>query len=315
MRDISDAQAFWDRESATPTHVSWLENERVREHINTIIGRGNPQWPMDWFEAQMRGRRFRRALSIGCGMGALERDLIRRDLCQNIDAFDGSVASLIRARTLAVEAGISSRVHYFALDFNEPYFPAATYDLVCVHQALHHVAKLEKLFRVLLRSLVSDGVLYIDEYVGPSRTSWSDDDLARQRAIYAALPEAVRTTSRLPLPIQMDDPSEAIRSDEIVPQLSRGFRITARADYGGNVLAPIYPEIRWDMAEARLIDRLIDAETEQLASGAHSYYTILVARPVWGMRRPLARMWYYLEPKLRALRVKILRRLGVTVRY
>ena len=75
------AQDFWDREvSMEAFHATnWMQNPVVHEYINASIGtRERALWPLDWFEEWLSGRRFHRALSIGCGTGALERDLIRR---------------------------------------------------------------------------------------------------------------------------------------------------------------------------------------------------------------------------------------------
>ncbi|HUP48464.1 MAG TPA: hypothetical protein VNA04_06715 [Thermoanaerobaculia bacterium] len=84
------ARRFWDREVIETRHVSWLEHPLVRDYVNDVIG----GWPMDWFERRLGRRRFERALSIGCGSGALERDVILRGICRRVDAFDGSVTSL-----------------------------------------------------------------------------------------------------------------------------------------------------------------------------------------------------------------------------
>ena len=119
----------------------------VREYINSSLGEGTPVWPMDWLERVLKGRRFGRALSIGCGDGALERDLILRGLCQSVDAVDASLQSLHLARTAADAAGDHGRIRYFAADFNEPCLARSTYDIVFFQQSMHHVAKLEKLLR------------------------------------------------------------------------------------------------------------------------------------------------------------------------
>jgi hypothetical protein len=44
-------------------------------------------------------------------------------------------------------------------------------------------------------------------------------------------------------PIEIDDPSEAIRSAEIREQLAVGFEIEHERGYGGNVLAVILPAL------------------------------------------------------------------------
>jgi SAM-dependent methyltransferase len=312
---FDQARSFWDREVAAPTHVNWMENGRVREYINGLVGGAQPLWPFDWFEEKTGHRRFHRALSIGCGSGVLERDLIRRGLVEHVDAFDGSLSSLLEAQRLSVEAGYQDRISYFAHDFNEPVLPAKRYEFICVHQALHHVGKLEKLYRAVLKTLTPGGIFYFDEYVGPSRTTWSDDVIRPHREVYARIPRELRTSDELPLPIQMDDPSEALRSDEILPLLETGFTIVERADYGGTLLAPVYPAIRWDAAPDSLVEDLIAAEKKMLAAGVPTYHAIVIARPRRGLSRMIAVTKYFAVPKLRALRVKVLRRLGRTVKY
>ncbi len=314
--DLQKTQAFWDYEISAHSHVSWMESARVREYINTLIGgKEHPMWPIDWFERETHGRKFRRALSIGCGTGPLERDLIRRGLCDRIDAFDGSVGSLHEARRQAAEMGMADRIRYFAADFNDPQLPSDTYDLVCIHQALHHVGKLEKFFRAVMRTLSNDGLFYIDEYVGPSRTSWNDDLIEPHRQIYRRLPNEAQIFEELPLPIQVDDPSEALRSDEILSQMARGFRITSRRDYGGTLLAPLYPAINWNRAPVELLTELIENEKKMLQSGTPSYHVIAIAQRRRGPMRLVGSARYFLEPKIRRIRYEVLRRVSAQSRF
>jgi len=312
---LDDARQFWDREVQAPTHVSWMENLQVRLYINNLIGSGVRMWPMEWLEARLGGRRFRRALSIGCGAGALERELIARGIAARVDAFDTSLASLCEARKAADRPGIRDRIGYFAFDFNEPVFPRHTYDLVCAHQALHHVGKIEKLYRAVMRALVPRGVFYLEEYVGPSRNNWSTEKLTAQRGAYSRIPRHLRKGNEIPYPIQEDDPSEALRSDEILPLLRTGFRIVARADYGGNFLALVFPLIDWAVTPDDFVAELIERERAMLQAGAPSYYTILLTRPRRGPARLMAATLYFTVPKLRRLRVEWMRRLGRDVRY
>ncbi len=246
------------------------------------------------------GRRFARALSIGCGSGALERDLIHRGICDRVDAFDGSMVSLHAAVGEARRLGLS-RVRYFAMDVNEPSLPRHTYDAVFFHQSAHHVAKLEKLFRAILFALEPDGIVYLDEYVGPSRHEWTAGKIAVQEQVYQALPERLRTTSHLPFPIQPDDPSEAFRSSEIVEQLRVGFTIAAERPYGGTLLSLLYPFLRQDRLTPEIVTGLITKEKELLAGGARSFYTIIVARPARGLRKRVASLAYYIVPKVKRI--------------
>lgn len=296
---------FWDREVVEQTHVSWMHHPLVHEYVNESIGEREAQWPIDWFQQWLQGRRFGRVLSIGCGAGALERDLLQHDLCERIDAFDGSVVSLIVAKKAAREAGFGDRIRYFAADFNIPALPRRKYDAVFFHQSAHHVSHLEKLFSAVLGALKPGGVVYLDEYVGPSRFQWTDALIEPQQAVYRSLPPEVRTLERMPLPIQADDHSEAVRSNEIEPQLAVGFRTVARRPYGGNLLSVLFPYLHLDRLSDALAMELIERERTSLRAGDPAFYSVIVARP-----RRLAGRWigqaiYWTAPKVKG----VLRRL------
>lgn len=279
----------------------------IREYLNTLIGVDQAMWPIDWFDQWLGPRRFKRALSIGCGAGALERQLVARGLVEEIDAFDGSMVSLRLARKEADASGNGKKIRYFAADFNEPVLPRRRYDIVFFHQSAHHVGKLEKLYRAVLRALAPGGIVYLDEYVGPSRFEWRDDLIATQRAELAAIDPALRLRDDLPYPIQEDDPSEAIRSSDIEPQLRIGFDVMTRRPYGGTLLSLIMPLLRTDRLTASDVLRLIDRERVLLAGGMRSYYAVIVACPKRGLAKAWARARYYLEPKIRAQLIELRR--------
>jgi SAM-dependent methyltransferase len=297
---MGNAADFWDREISEKSHVSWLESEQIREYVNDLVAGEPGLWPFDWFQSKFP-HRFERGLSIGCGTGALERDVIAREICSEVDAFDLSPASIESARAAAAERGFDDRIHYFIGDFNDPAVPANRYDIVFVHQALHHVAKLEKCFRAIRRTLKRGGVLYFDEYIGPSRFDWNQELLRPCAELYGRLPDDVRKTAELPLPIQPDDPSEAFRSSEIMTELLRGFRVIEQRDYGGNLLSVLYPQIAWDRADDELLPAIIEKERAMLQQGDGSYHTVVVARPKRGPAGMLASADYFLRPKLKRI--------------
>ena len=150
----------------------------------------------------------------------------------------------------------------------------------------------------MLRALKPDGLLYLDEYVGPSRTWWTDERFRREREIFEALvPKEARYVERLPFPIIENDPSEAIRSGEILTQLEIGFEIVENRGYGGNLLSIIYPAIAWDRAPADLLERLIQAERDLLAEGTPDFLAVIVARPKTGIARRIGVARYTWEPR------------------
>jgi len=225
---------------------------------------------------------------VGCGAGALERQLIERGLCKQVDAFDASVASL----HIAVESARHiPGIRYFAADFNHVWFPPNTYDAVFFHQSAHHVERLERLFSRLLRALKPGGIVYLDEYVGPSRFDWNDSVIAPQQAFFSALPKELRRNERIPFPIQADDPTEAIRSSAIEAALRIGFDILARRPYGGTLLSILLPQLR---SIEGALPYAIGCERALLAAGMPSFYAVIVARPKDGLRKFAAMIRYCL---------------------
>ena len=304
MSDVTRAGDFWDREVTDPIHTSWMEDLRVRIRINTMIGETEMLWPVEWLEKQLGHPTFERALSIGCGTGPLERQLIERKVAKTVDAFDGSVASLHVARTMADAAGYGSRIRYFASDFNRPSLPRNRYDIVFCHQSLHHVGKLEKLYRAVLRALKPDGYLYLDEFIGPSRHDWNPARIAPHQRILESIPKELRSADQLPMPIQPDDPSEAIRSSEIMEQLRIGFHVEKMRGYGGNLLSVVYPYFKWQQAPDEIVQKLM-AEEDAMLTREPPYYAVVLARPERGLQKLIASCRWWFEPKWKRVKAEI----------
>ncbi|HUP59542.1 MAG TPA: class I SAM-dependent methyltransferase [Thermoanaerobaculia bacterium] len=293
MSDLPSATKFWDAEVVERRHSEWMGCLEVREYLNTLIGGHVGAWPFEWLLQHLGGTRLPRALSIGCGTGALERDLLHRGISDRVDAFDGSLGSLVLAREEARSVGMLDRLHYFAADFNEPFLPRGVYDAVFFHHSLHHVGKLEKLLPAVMHALKPDGYLYLDEFVGPSRHYWNDERFASQRALYHELvPPEARKVELLPTPVVYEDPSEAIRSGEILEQIRIGFDVEAQVGYGGNILSVIFPAVEWEYAPPDLVTRLIKAEEEWLAHGEPHYLMLVLARPKRGLAKWIASARY-----------------------
>lgn len=290
-------QGFWDREVEHATHHNWLADPQVRHYANSLIGDGEPLWPMDWFQ-RAYPRRFESGLSIGCGTGPLERDVIRRGICERIDAFDASEVSLAAAYEAAAEEGLADRIRYYQDDFETARLPRRRYDIVFFHQSLHHVSRVERLLRQVSRALKPGGLVYLDEFVGPSRTDWNPRTVAWHRALYQFIPREARYTDEMLMPIQWDDLSEAMRSGEIVSRIRIGFRIDAFRGYGGNVLSVIFPSVIPGSLEPSLVSALIESEKALLAGGVPPFYALIVARPKRGIAWALAAARYLIDPKL-----------------
>jgi len=276
------ARRFWDRSHAAGEYVSWPQEPVVRRCLNRRISGSEDVWPVDWLAREVVVERLPRTLSLGCGDGALERDLMTKGLCETVVGLDISEQALEVARRRAQGEGFAG-LSYRHADLDRLDLDGARFDAVFSHQALHHVRELESCLSEVARTLTPDGMLYLDEYVGPSRDQWDRERLAPAEEVYRQLPARMRRRRRLELPVDWRDPSEAVRSSEIVPWVEELFEIRERRDYGGNLLSVIYPHLDFANVSAEdrdaLLRELLAREDEILAGGMASFYTVLVAGP------------------------------------
>jgi SAM-dependent methyltransferase len=116
-----------------------------------------------------------------------------------------------------------------------------------MNMSLHHVQNLEGTLRAVERALKPGGIFVVNEFVGPSQFQFTDLQLAIAAAVLDVLPDRWRmdvTTGKLKTRYARHprshwntvDPSEAIRSDEIVGLLEARFEVLWRRDYGGTIL-------------------------------------------------------------------------------
>ncbi len=278
---VSAEEKYWTQAFARGGITTWMSEESCRRAANKMVTGSGDEWPMEWFGRMYAGSPFDRGLSLGCGDGALERDVRKKGICHEIDGVDLSEGALRIAAEEAANEGLDG-ISYQRGDFNRLNLPQDRYDVVFFHQAMHHVANLEHCVRQIQKALKSEGLFYLDEYVGPSRTEWHDDLLADANAYLRSIPKKFRRSESVTFPIEEEDPSEAVRSSEIVPLVRLHFDVIEHRDYGGNLLALIHPLVRWDVIDdatrAQLLDDLISGEQALLDGGASSFYTVIVAR-------------------------------------
>lgn len=274
------ARRFWDATHRRGLPTTWFDDRYARRHINLRVTGSPDASPMDGFVSLGLGP-FDRALSLGCGTGALERDLVRRGLVARIAALDASPEALRIARDRAAEEGLAG-IEYGLGDLNDLRLEAESFDAVFFHQALHHVEALESCLDRVEAALRPGGVLFVDEYTGPSRREWNDERIAPVRRAFAAVPSAARRVRRVGLPVDRRDPSEAVRSSEIPAELLRRFRPIVERPYGGNLLAPLLPNLDLarlpELEHEAWIDRWVAEEDEMLARGEPTFYLAAVYR-------------------------------------
>jgi SAM-dependent methyltransferase len=255
----------------------------VRERVNILIS-GNQSLDAyarlgTWLEQHGQAIPLGRSISLGCGFGGLERDLARRGMIREMDAYDLADGAIMEARRLAAEAGYGW-IRYHVADLETQGFPASHYDAVFAHSSVHHVERLEALFATVHRALRPGGIFHLNEYVGPTRFQWTDAQLQSINDYLDTIPERLRQTpnGRKP-PVERPtieqmlamDPTEAVRSADVREVLSQHFTIVEERPYGGTLLHMGLADIAQNFGVADLeavahLQRFFDLEDTMMAN-------------------------------------------------
>ena len=188
--------------------------------------------------ARKKGLKFEHGLTLGCGAGRCERDLISRGICRSFHGIDISGDAVAKARQIAEEQSLP--LTYEIADLNFVKLPEKAFDLVVAQTCLHHILFLEHVADQIWRSLKDDGYLWIHDFVGETQFQYDDKRLAIINQILAVLPEKLRknimtdrTTTEIkrPEPGRLGSPFESIRSAEIVPVFQRWFTIEWKLEF------------------------------------------------------------------------------------
>lgn len=314
--DLERVTEVWDkaaRDRAVQPVRGWLDSRIVDEsYIRPRIS-GSPDIP--WIVGLAERLRIPiagRWLSLGCGVAEQEIIAAKAGLFGSLTALDASPASLEEGRRAAAEQGIST-IEFGTVDFNRFDPPPENYDVVLMNMSLHHVKELRSVLARVHRTLRRDGFFLINEFIGPRQFQFTDLQLRIVRELLEILParylrdwatgdlknECVR------MPVEhwnRTDPSEAIWSDRIVPEIERQFRVVERIDYGGTILNLLLEHIahNFDPADEKdvAIIRLLAKTEDLLIRGGvlPSDFTVMAMR-----RRPRPLMF------LRRLRLRFLK--------
>ena len=304
MKSPSDqvAQELWAREADEHVRYGrgfhWVESPLVVSYINEqITGDPKVDWLTHYYEKYILGKNppVAKVLSLGCGGGGLERHLCGLGLHGQVDACDFSDGAVQHARALAAQAKIDN-IHYFTSDLNRAEFSPETYDIIFSGSALHHISELERLLDQLRGALTECGLLIINEYVGPFKFQWTAQQTGIIDAVLQLLPAKYRARVSAPGqfkdrflgPVsiaEMDaiDPTESVRSNEIVPLIQERFFIWERKDFGGTILQMLLQDIvgnfdATDPIDAGFLNLLIYIERELIREKVlESDFTCLVA--------------------------------------
>jgi len=219
--------------------------------------RGNG-W-LDWLRRTCEPLQPSRILELGSGNGSLCIDVFKMGFTGRIEGVDFSPVAVELGGRKAAELG-ATNVEFRVADLNTIELEPQSYDLIVAQMTIHHVEAIEHLFGQIRRALSPNGVFAINEYVGPNRWQFTTLQVLMANLLLKVIPErlklhhpngSTKAPIRRPTVEEMLelDPTESIRSEEILPLFGRYFEIEHRIDYGGAVSIPVLENIIGNFSE------------------------------------------------------------------
>ncbi|MBI3985736.1 MAG: class I SAM-dependent methyltransferase [Lentisphaerae bacterium] len=239
----------------------WGNIPQIQQYMNEMIsGDRNKDYiayALNKYVAPLRAKYGTiRLLSICCGAGHLEHALLNLGFADMIDAYDASQASVTKARELMRSNGWGSKINFFVQDVNKLQLqPDVKYHVVFNESGLHHLSGLEHLFETVEKSMFDDSVCICHDYIGPNHLQWTERQLDVVNDIIQMLPPGSRqsisdagkiyankSVFKLDELLKLD-PSEAVRSADILRVMERFFDIVEKKDHGGTILHILLDDI------------------------------------------------------------------------
>ena len=248
MSDNKKVSDYWGNfHTKERPKLSWLESQEILDYVNTrVTGCKKTSWYKSFFNSDQK---YNRALIVGCGAGALERNLLKEGMFKECLGIDISPKSIDLAKDNALKQNLSN-INYKVFDLErDDYIALGEFDLIIVTMAAHHIINLRYMFKNLRKILNKrNGLIIINEYIGPNRFWHSDKVLDIINQILRCLDSSYKRNYlidgktlrneyiRTPLEhFLKHDPSEAVRSEDILKYFSQYFNIIEQKNYGGQI--------------------------------------------------------------------------------
>jgi SAM-dependent methyltransferase len=274
----------------------WLQHPLVQDRINFKVAGKPGMNRFEYFLSRYLKDKMpvERALTLGSGVGELERGLCHYNFARMHEGIDISDDAVRLAKEQTESAGFS-HIHYKTGNLNTIELEAHAYDVIFGISSIHHTERLEHVFAQVHQALKSGGYFFMDEFIGPDRFQWTDEQVAAMNEELHRIPRDLRrlisdnrkfkdrVVRKTAAEITAADPSEAVRSSEIIPLLSQHFSVVEIKGYGG----PLIHELLYDIAGNFVEDnrgsidhlkRLFEVEDELISAGKLNHdFAVIIA--------------------------------------
>ena len=290
MNDAQQTAAHWDAPPPIPKRTRWWQSKAIIRHINRRIAGeesdGTAGGDAALLLAQNGGAAYGRAISVGCGTGYHELELLRAGVVDHFDLYEIAPSRVAAIHARAGAMGLGTRV---SVNNTDAFAEAAPdrYDLVYWRDALHHMNPTLDAVAWSRRMLRTGGLFYMHECVAPSYMQWSEHQLDLAERVRSMLPPRyladpyaperlvpLRRTRPTIAGMRAADPSECIDSANIVPSVRAVFPNAVIVPAGGIVYMLALNDILANLDEERddgLLAALLGIDDMYCDAGEYVY--------------------------------------------
>ncbi len=238
----------------------------MHEYYNYLVTGSRENNYLEYFWNKYFKGKNPRVASLGCGNGHLERNLARfKCAYSQIDGYEINPTLVDYANQEARTNNFNS-IRYFKADLNNLTLKIS-YDLIIFFHSLHHVENLEACLDSVKSSLSESGIVLVVDFVGPSRFQWTDSQIFHAQSLLDLLPEELKidcsSEKKRILKTKIErqtveyivfgDPSEAVRSSDIMETIKNRFSIVEYKPMGGTILNLLFHNIAGNFKEDNLL--------------------------------------------------------------
>ena len=235
---------------------NWWNIPEVKARWNQKISGDSKMGYEEYFvKTQLEGKSGLKMLSIGSGVCSHELLFAQSGKFEKVTCLDLMDNLLSTGEEEAKALGVEEILDCVRGDIFSHDFKGEQYDVILFHQALHHFDRMETfLGQTIVPLLNRDGVLLINEYVGPTRMQYPREQIKAVNGCLKLIPETFRQRFKSKMikskyrgsgtmRVKLADPSECVDSGSMIPALSKLFTIVEERPYGGNVLSSTLKDI------------------------------------------------------------------------
>ena len=251
-----------EKNVGVPRVLRWWQSPYIIKYINKIVcGREVAGFSQGLIELVKNKTKdfipFEKGISVGGGNGEKEMNLIEQGIVQTFELYEFSEVRIAQGKALAKQRFLEGKIRFIHGDAFDLITKTEQYDFVHWNNSLHHMFDVDKAVEWSRKILKSDGLFYMDDFIGSSRFQWPDAQLeivTRIRKVFEKSKYLVNPDDRssflsttMVRPDEQKfikiDPSEAADSEKIVEAIYKYFP-NAEVKYTGGV---VYHQVLNDM--------------------------------------------------------------------